>query len=66
MQVGNVPNLNDGVVGYFNEQDLSTFYAPSTPIPLKSDPRSNALTLSMIVDPRAKITVAPGILPLKP
>jgi hypothetical protein len=78
VMLGDTRRAYDGLIGYFINDDytrffvaqygvtppVSTYAVPSAPIPLTLDPNASAVSLTMIVDPRAKIHATSGILPV--
>lgn len=93
VRLGDTLNINDGLVGYFNEDNRGQvnyqfFYAPladdsqieevhppkiytdvrhpeADTIKLDCAPESKAQTLTMLIDPRAKVHATTHILPVK-
>ncbi len=77
VKIGNIPQTDDGLVGYFKEEDYSTFYAPAVTQATANvkPPGNNNLvvtcadttpqTVSLLIEPRGKVHASTGILPVK-
>lgn len=78
IRLGDLTNINDGLVGYFISDNYETFYAPAADgsDPDKISPpgwrtlqtnsqTSSSLEATMLIDPRAKVHATTGILPAK-
>lgn len=78
VKIGNIPQTEDGLIGYFKDNDYGTFYSPVVTEPTKHvlapdsnnllvncDPSTDPLVLSMLIEPRGTIHASTGILPVK-
>lgn len=79
VELGNLTQTEDGLIGYFKDDTYSTFYAPAAkagdnnqvipPPPnnilLTCDTDTPPTIISMLVEPRGKIHASTGILPVK-
>jgi hypothetical protein len=78
VKIGNVPQTEDGLIGYFKDGAYGTFYAPAVeagnphvlPPPddnllVKGSPDAPAVIISMLIEPRGVIHATTGILPVK-
>ncbi|MBI3260558.1 MAG: hypothetical protein HYZ54_13955 [Ignavibacteriae bacterium] len=78
VKIGNISQTEDGLIGYFKDEDYGTFYAPAvknaTDKVLPPGPNNllvncsedqGSLEISMLIEPRGKIHASTGILPVK-
>lgn len=78
VKIGNVPQTEDGLIGYFKDGQYGTFYAPAVeagnpnvlPPPddnllVNGSRDTPAVVISMLVEPRGVIHATTGILPVK-
>lgn len=78
VRLGAVPQVEDGLIGYFKEDDYRTFYAPAVTKPqngvvppaadtitLTADPQDKGVRVSLLVEPRGEIHASTGVLPIK-
>ena len=78
VRLGAVPQVDDGLVGYFKEDDYRTFYAPvvknpqkgvvppaADTITLTGDPQAEGVKVSLLVEPRGEVHASTGVLPIK-
>ena len=78
VKIGNVPQTEDGLAGYFKSDDYATFYCPAAepgnphvlPPPddnllVKGAADESAVVISMLIEPRGDIHASTGILPVK-
>lgn len=78
VKLGNIPQTEDGLVGYFKDDDYNVFYAPASEdtghgvqppgpnnITLESKTEDAAEIVSILLEPRGKVYASTGILPVK-